>query len=478
MHARTAVAVALLAVGASLPRTAGAARPAVVHAPSHNVLGAAAGSAALSHRAVTAATVVAGPMAGHATPRTATLWVQLSAPGSVVFEYWPVDRPTDRAKTAPILALSTAGHIVHAVADQVVEAQQYAYRVLVDGAVVALDRPLLFRTPPRSADPFPLRDLRIAFGSCAMIADPTVDPPGQTPGGDYQIFDAIAAQRPDLMLWGGDNVYFRDADWTSILGMRRRYAQVRALPALQRLLGATNHYAAWDDHDYGPNDADRSWVGKRDAKTVFAEYWANPTYGVPGAEEGVGTSFRWGDVEFFLMDDRTYRAPNYQRGGDGDYWGAGQLHWLIDALRASTATFKLVVNGGQVVSPLPIYENMANYARERSALFELLARDPVDGVMFLSGDRHVTELTKMPRPGLYPLYDATISPLTSGAFGGNRAEPNPWRVDGTWVPARNFATLDVTGPRGDRVLTIIVRDVDGVERWRHTIPHRELRVAR
>jgi hypothetical protein len=49
-------------------------------------------------------------------------------------------------------------------------------------------------------------------------------------------------------------------------------------------------------------------------------------------------------------------------------------------------------------------------------------------------------------------------------------------VDGTWLAARNFATLDVNGPRGDRVLTITVRDANGGERWRHVIPHRELRV--
>jgi alkaline phosphatase D len=180
-------------------------------------------------------------------------------------------------------------------------------------------------------------------------------------------------------------------------------------------------------------------------------------------------------VEFFLMDDRTFRAPNGQRGGDGDYWGAGQLQWLIDALRASTATFKIVVNGGQVVSPLPQYENMARYARERDMLLDRLARDPVDGVLFLSGDRHVTELTRMPRLGLYPLYDATISPLTSAPIGQQRVEPNPWRVEGTWLPARNFAMVEVTGPRADRVLTMIVHDATGRERWRHAIPHRELR---
>ena len=33
--------------------------------------------------------------------------------------------------------------------------------------------------------------------------------------------------------------------------------------------------------------------------------------------------------------------------------------------------------------------------------------------MFLSGDRHFTELLKVERPGTYPLYEFTSSPLTS-----------------------------------------------------------------
>jgi alkaline phosphatase D len=94
--------------------------------------------------------------------------------------------------------------------------------------------------------------------------------------------------------------------------------------------------------------------------------------------------------------------------------------------------------------------------------------------MFLSGDRHLTELTKMPRLGMYALYDATISPLTSKPF-AEPEEPNPWRVPGTWTTVRNFALLEVTGPRADRVLTITVRDQNAKILWKHPIHQRELR---
>ncbi len=418
--------------------------------------------------------VSSGPMAGYATLREAALWVQLKAPGRVRFVYWDSAAPNVRYTTAEQDAIASNVFVVHALADSVREGRRYLYELQVNGRTIPMGRELGFRTPPRESGAFGVRDIRIAFGSCSNIADPRVDVPGNVYGAGYEIFEAIADQRPDFMLWGGDNLYFRDADWSSRTGMRQRYTHDRALPQLQRLLGVTNHYAVWDDHDYGPNDVDRSWSGKSRARETFQLFWANPDYGVPGAEQAIGTSYRWGDVEVFLMDDRTYRASNNMRAGDGDYWGAGQLRWLIGALKSSSATFKLVANGGQVLSPLTNHENMANYGRERGELLAALAQEQIDGVMFLSGDRHLTELTKMPRLGMYALYDATISPLTSKPF-AEPEEPNPWRVPGTWTTVRNFALLEVTGPRADRVLTITVRDQNSKILWKHPIHQNELR---
>ena len=66
---------------------------------------------------------------------------------------------------------------------------------------------------------------------------------------------AIAAQRPDLMLWMGDNTYMREPDWYTRTGVFHRYSHTRELPELQPLLAAASHYATWDDHDYGADNA-------------------------------------------------------------------------------------------------------------------------------------------------------------------------------------------------------------------------------
>jgi len=52
------------------------------------------------------------------------------------------------------------------------------------------------------------------------------------------------------------------------------------------------------------------------------------------------------------------------------------------------------------------------------------------GVLILSGDRHISEFSKVEIPGLsYPLIDFTSSGLTH-AYSGFSGEPNPYRIGG------------------------------------------------
>jgi alkaline phosphatase D len=90
------------------------------------------------------------------------------------------------------------------------------------------------------------------------------------------------------------------------------------------------------------------------------------------------------------------------------------MQWLIDALVTSKATFKFVAIGGQVLSNASLYENYATYPKERAQLLDLLVKEELKNVIFLTGDRHKTELSKIKRNGIV-FYDLTVSPLTSTA---------------------------------------------------------------
>jgi alkaline phosphatase D len=412
-------------------------------------------------------------MHGFADQSSLTLWVQTERAARVTVEFSPETDPgrrrrveaATRAEDDFAAALRLAG---------LDPGTRYRYMVLVDGKPAA--EAGRFATQPlwqaRSEPP----DFSVAFGSCLYLND-RFSRPGQPWGAEYGILDAIAAQAPDLMLWLGDNVYFREPEWTSLEGMSARYRAYRAHPALRRLARATSHVAIWDDHDYGPNDADGSFVMKGAALEAFKRYWPNPSHGLPGVP-GVFGMVTFGDADFFLLDDRFNRYPNrYPQTPEKTMLGRAQLEWLKQALVYSRATFKIIAAGGQFWNRANRFEAFQNYPAEQKALGDWLIEQKIAGVVFLSGDRHFGGLWRVERPGTYPLYEFTSSPLTAGPVGNLAADEreNPELVPGTLINQRNFGMLRVSGPRKERSLTLEAYDASGKLLWQRRLSAAELR---
>jgi alkaline phosphatase D len=417
-------------------------------------------------------------MVGYSEMREVMLWVQTKQPGRVQIRYVEQGTQAPVMLTAEVTTSQATVNTAHLIADQVQPGKRYTYEVLVNGRPVKLPYATTFQTQAlwqfRTDPP----NFTFALGSCTYVNEPPYDRPGPAYGDGYGIFTSIAAKKPDFMLWTGDNTYTREVDWNSRTGVMKRYTHTRSLPEMQPLLASTHNYAIWDDHDYGPNDSDRSYWLKPVTLEAFKRFWANPNYIF---EEGCTGTFVWADCQFFLLDDRTFRAPDEQpdagpAGTEKAYFGAKQLNWFIDALRFSKATFKFVVTGGQILNPAALFENYATYSAERTQLLARLAEAKIPGVLFITGDRHHSIIHKIDRPGTYPLYDITISPLTSGPAKPTAAElAQPTVVAGTLLTERNFATMAVSGPANDRSLIIRAFDVNGNEKWIRTLKATELR---
>lgn len=431
-----------------------------------------------------------GPMLADVTHRGATVWVQTDEPFSTVEivvqrEGADVIRQAAEAAEDGTASLALFG---------LEPGTTYTYSLRVDDAPVETTYPLAVTTQElwqwRTDPP----TVTVAIGSCYYGNDPAYDRPDRAYaddltftrgyGGSTSIFESIRATEPDAMLWLGDNVYLREVDWWSPEGITYRYSHAREEADLQPLLASAAHYATWDDHDYGPNDSDRSYVHKQAALETFARFWPNPTYGMPGVP-GVFTQFQIGDAEFFLLDDRWHRAPNTAPMNERAYWGEEQLQWLLDALTASQAPFKVISNGGQVLNPVEIFETVANIApMEREYLLQQIEARGIEGVVFLAGDRHHTELLRIDRAGSYPLYEFTSSPLTAGASSyatlpDSPEYQNPARIEGTLVAGeRNFGTLTFSGPREDRTLTMRTYTAEGTLLWEHAVSQSDLRTPR
>ncbi len=425
-----------------------------------------------------AGTLAAGPMVGYTDMHNTRIWVQSTQPARATVEYWPARAATAEAgvhKTVQLdLTPDTDASGILAIG-QLLPGTRYAYQIRLDGEPAG---PVLeFATQPRwqYRDGVQPPDFTALLGSCAYVNEPDRDRSGTPYGNDYGIFQAMADKKPDLTLWLGDNTYLRENDYTHPQGIRHRYRHDRALPQLQPLLQTGQHAAIWDDHDYGPNDANSSYVFKDESLKVFRQYWANASYGLPDAP-GVFGNFSFSDVDFFLLDDRWYRDSHLDVDtADKAQFGARQMRWLRNALLNSTATFKVIAGGGQFLNDLNPYEGWNHYPQERRDFLNWLERNRVPGVLFLSGDRHHTELVRLPRDKAYPLYDLTCSPLTAGTHPVAREADKPALVPGTLVGERNFCSLAVRGPREARVLTLKSWDARGKELWSRDIPAGELR---
>jgi len=413
-----------------------------------------------------------GPMVGYSTKREVALWIQTKDSKNVRFNYWEKNNPTEIFYTDNITTQKYSGFTATLIADKVSPGKIYNYVPVIDDTIIEINYNLEFQTQAHWEYRFNPPDFSFAAGSCSYINEPQFDRPGKSYGGDYHIFESILDKNPDFMLWLGDNVYFREPD-DSKTGVYHRYSHDKSISELQGLLGSVHHYAIWDDHDYGPNDSDKSFIHKDLTLQAFKDFYANPSYGLEG--EGITTQFRWSDIDFFLLDNRFFRTSKYLSTSKKEILGQKQVDWLINALMYSKSPFKIIAMGGQFLNPVKAYENYANWEEERNEIINRISEEGITGVIFLSGDRHFSEVTKLPRYGSYDLHDFTISPLTSHYCDICVNENNNYRIKNSGVFQRNFGVFNISGKQGNRELQFSSYSSNGDKLWSYKINENELK---
>jgi alkaline phosphatase D len=327
----------------------------------------------------------------------------------------------------------------------------------------------------------PAPDFSFLTGSCSYFNEPAYDRPGAPYGKDSSIFESMSKEKAAFMLWLGDAWYTREVDYFSEWGLWYRASKDRSTPILQPFLKSMTHVGIWDDHDFGPNNSGAAFHLKEASRNVFTSYFPNSSAGENG--QGIYTKLSWADVDVFMLDDRWWRSaddamdsvqgkPNPEK----IMIGQQQLAWLKEALLESNATFKIVAVGSQVLNPVSPYDRWGRFPAEYQTFLQFLAANPVSGVVFITGDRHHSEIIKVERPGLYPLYDITVSPLTSGTHTFDRQEKdNPYRVVGI-DQKQNYGRISISGPRGNRKLTVDFLGIKGENITSWSLLEKELKV--
>lgn len=426
--------------------------------------------------------LISGPMLGQNDYRTAKIWME-PAPEvkTLVIRYWKKGN-SSQAKNK-VLNLGAVGGLVdfNPVQTEIGgldPGTSYEYRIIINGKESTYSGEFTTRELWQWRKPAP--DFSFLTGSCTYFNEPEFDRPGKPYGLDSSIFETMAREKSAFMLWLGDNWYTREVDYTSEWGLWYRASRDRSMSVLQSFLKAMPHYAIWDDHDYGPNDLGKSYHLKNTTREVFKNYWANPSYG--NGREGIYTKLSYSDVDFFLLDDRTWRTEddmpstiNGQPNPDKQMLGKEQLDWLKNALVASQASFKIIVVGSQVLNPVSPFDKLLDFPAEYNELTGFIAELKISGILFLTGDRHHSEIIKVNRVNNYPLYDITVSPLTSGTHVFGAAEKdNPYRVFGL-DQKQNYGKISLTGARGNRQLTVQFLGVKGEDLGNWSINEKDLK---
>jgi alkaline phosphatase D len=438
----------------------------------------------------TMAQIVSGPMLGQVEISTAKIWVQVKEGTNVDCWYWPKGQKLSYKKAYVDKNNFQEFNTITYTATNLLESTTYDYLIGTGSPEKQARISGTFTTKPNWAYRKVLPDVNFLTGSCTYINEPPVDriytdmikleKPAIPYGGDTSIFNTMATTPADFMLWLGDNWYTREVDYTSEWGLNNRPSKERASKFYQPFLKAMSHYAIWDDHDFGPNDCDASYILSNESRNAFKRFWANPSYG--NGQKGIYTKLNYADADFFLLDDRTWRSnDNMVDSIDGQpnmnkrMYGYEQMEWLKNQLLGSNANFKFIVTGSQVLNPFSPFDCFKNFPAEYLEFMEFLKVEKIKGIIFITGDRHHTEVIKKERPGLYPLYDITVSPLTSGTHKFSGPEKNnAARIIGI-DEKQNFAKVSITGPLTDRVLTFKFMGVNGDNLGEWSIKAKELR---
>lgn len=296
---------------------------------------------------------------------------------------------------------------------------------------------------------------RIAFGSCANQDKP------------QPLLNVAANLNPDVFIFLGDNIY---GDSRTMDTLQAKYKRLAAKAEFQNLWNSTKVLSIWDDHDYGENDAGRHYPFKEASKAIFMDFWKVPATsdrrkhtGIYGVEylEKAGKK-----VQLILLDTRTFRDKLVHREAsdsthkndyainqspDSTILGQAQWQWLEQQLR-QPADMRIIASSIQFSHEYNGWESWTNVPHQQQKMIDLIQKTKANGVVFISGDVHWGEISKMEVEGGYPIYDVTSSGITQT---WDIIEPNSNRI-GQSIPQNNVGLIEIDFSSGRKVNLSIV----------------------
>ncbi len=304
---------------------------------------------------------------------------------------------------------------------------------------------------------------KLGFGSCNRT---DLDP---------LIWNAIYQKPLDAWVWLGDIVYAKDGN---IEDLASKYAIQKSLPAYKKLTSKAKIFGVWDDHDYGINDGGVEFRKKKKSRDLLFDFLDLPPNHPARLRSGAYQSYCFGandqKVCLYLLDVRYFKEeysldPNpdqrYKK-NNGSLLGEDQWQWLENELSKNEAIVNLFAGGIQLLSSKHPYEKWANFPNAQQRFFDLIIKYRIKNPLYLSGDRHIAEVSRYEIAENYWIYDATSSGLTH-SYDNLEEEYNPYRIS-PLITSKNFGCIQFDWPK--RELIIQIYNITGGLDFKKIIP--------
>ncbi|PKP40546.1 MAG: alkaline phosphatase [Bacteroidetes bacterium HGW-Bacteroidetes-13] len=283
-------------------------------------------------------------------------------------------------------------------------------------------------------------DFILTFGSCNKVDL------------ENKLWDDILLNKPDVWIWGGDNIY---ADTGDMDKLQKMYNLQKQNLGYQEVMQKTKVIGTWDDHDYGLNDGGVEWKYKKESEQLFLDFMDVPKDDTRRSREGVYHAVDFttpkGKIKVLVLDTRYFRSSlekspiknrRYEPTSDTTktVLGEEQWQWLENELNTSDADFNILISSVQFLSNKHGFEMWGNFPNEVTKLENVIVKSKAKNAIILSGDRHIAEFSEKKVKDLpYSLVDFTSSGLTH-VYKNYSGEENPYRI-GEVYNVVNFGVL-------------------------------------
>ena len=359
--------------------------------------------------------------------------------------------------------------------------------------------------------------------------------------GGMRIYEQMRKVNPDVFLHSGDTIYadgpipaeikLRDGTmWKNIvtpevskvaetLNEFRGRHRYNLMDANVRALGSeVAQIWQWDDHEVTNNYSDSKDLTSNAAYTekniqllaargqrAFMEYAPMRNFGAAEHQRVYRVLPQGPLADIFVLDMRSYRGPNTHNlqtteSAETAFLGRPQLQWLIEGLKQSKATWKLIaadmpiglfVPDGKDAEGRPVWEAVANGEHgspkgrelEMARLLKGIKDAGIKNVVWLTADVHYTAAhhyspDRAQFQDFDPFWEFVSGPLNAGGFGPNDADKT-FGLDVVYskaAPHQNsapsegyqfFGQLDID--HRSKALTVVLKDLDGKSLYTKTL---------